>query len=297
MKTNRILTTIIAMMLLTSCTSANTAPVVSAETSTATVTTTEELFETTKTIATTVPNGDTVDTIVDIVTDETVYSEKVQEWARNFARVVYAELENNKTTDTPTVLTPISITHEISAFDMDAMSADIFFLDTDFDGVPELFAGGHGTMGSGRYSVYGADGTMYGNAFFTWSIEDFYIDGMTLYAPSGSNSTPGYTKLTQGLPQIHANGFAFIDGTNTDVKIDLGNNSVTDVSVTTNAEYEALYSQYLGVNYADLQLIDTSSTPYVRDYLRVPDPANYTEEDIYNCLVSLLDEYVAQTAQ
>lgn len=48
-------------------------------------------------------------------------------------------------------ITPISTEHYGAVFDVDAMLAVIFFIDVNNDGLPEMFAGGHGTMGSGRY--------------------------------------------------------------------------------------------------------------------------------------------------
>lgn len=310
MKLKRILTVVAVMILLTSCTftgnmASDNFETSSAEINTAVTTIAEDVNETITTILETAPvTNDTVsETTVDTtgtvasVTVENAYSADVQLWAHNFASAVYAELMNNKTAETPTVLVPISTAHEVSVFDVDAMSADIFFLDTNFDGIPELFVGGHGTMGSGRYSVYSADGTTYGNDIFTWSVEDFCTDGSAIYAPTGSNSSPGFTKLVNSLPQIHANGFGFYDGGASDVEVIVADGTVVSVTVSSEEEFKSLFIQYLDVNYAELEPIDTNACVYMRGYLRVPDPDNYTEEDIYNCLAELLAEYEAHVAE
>lgn len=217
----------------------------------------------------------------------------LEQWAHNFAKGVYAELENNKTADDPTPFAPISNNHEVTAFDIDAMCADIFFLDVNDDDIPELFVGGHGTMGNGRYSIYDVDGNCFGNDKFIWEIESFETDGQYLYAPSGSNSLLGHTKLTQGLPKIYANGFAFMNGTPTEATIETAGSKIV-VTIDSQSDFENLYSQYLNTDYNDLKVIDMNKYICIRDYLRVPDPENYTEEDIYNCLLTLLQEYESE---
>ena len=48
------------------------------------------------------------------------------------------------------------------------------------------------------------------------------------------------------------------------------------------------------LQYDSLQPIDLENNRYISVYLRVPDPENYTEEDIYDCLLGLLQEYENQ---
>ena len=157
--------------------------------------------------------------------------------AKRFADMVYDELQNNKTSDDPTTFAPISIDHEIpeSGFDPEAFTADMILLDINSDGIPELFTGGHGAIGTGRYTVYSADEGSYGNSTFTWSIDGFRIVDGDMYVSSGSNSYWGWVKLCS----------------------------------------------------------DDNPGLYVRDTLRVPDPDNYTAEDIYSCLAPLLERYEA----
>lgn len=109
------------------------------------------------------------------VTESVTSALDIDACAEVFANLVYAELENNKTAENPTTLKPIrnDFAESDLGFDMAAMEADIFLIDTNFDGIPELFAGGHGMMGTGRYSVFSADGVSYGNEMFTWWLDGF----------------------------------------------------------------------------------------------------------------------------
>lgn len=223
------------------------------------------------------------------------YSDDVRKAARTFAKLVYRELENNKTAEDPTFLVPISCDREIpeTGFDHDAFEADIFFIDTDFDGVPELFAGGHGAMGTGRYSVFTADGETYGNGRFAHNFCNFSIADDCMYVSSGSIHSWGWTKLCEGLPSIYFNGFWTETGTN-DLYITFADGTEQTLTGLTFDEAKALYPKYLGVEYDDLRSVgEDEDIPftYARGVLEVPDPENYTEEDIYDCLAELLAEY------
>lgn len=235
-------------------------------------------------------NTDTVSIAENVSQVTTMRITLLEEWAHNFAQAVYTELENNKTSDDPTTFAPIGNNHEVMVFDIDAMCADIFLIDVDGDDIPELFAGGHGTMGNGRYSIYDSNGNCFGNDRFIWEVESFETDGQYLYAPSGSNSLCGHTKLIQGLPRIYANAFAFMDGIPTDATIETEESKIV-VKIDSQSDFENLYLQYLDTDYNALNTIDINKYLCIRGYLRVPDPENYTEEDIYNCLFALLQEY------
>ena len=260
----------------------------STDTNKTTETTAETTFETTaETTAET-----TMETASEnAVTTSNYTTQDIENWTRNFAHSLYTDIVN--TDVNAAVIIPISTEHEISTFDVEAMLADIIFMDVNYDGVPEFFAGGHGTMGSGRYSVYDVDGNCYGTEIFTWDLLSFETDGQTMYAPIGSNSTPGHVVLKQGLPQIYANGFAYIDGTPTDVIVKTTSGATVNTTVTTSEEFEKLYQQYLNVDCTSLHKI-SEETNYVRDYLRVPNPEDYTEDDIYACLLPLINAYVLQ---
>ena len=173
------------------------------------------------------------------------------------------------------------------------MEAELRLLDIDFDGVPELFTTSHGTMGTGGHSIYTADGQFYGYGLYTICFSDFMTDGKAVYAPSGSNSTFGYTKLAVGLPYVRTNGGGFFNGLETPVNICTDGNKV-ETTISSEEEYQKLIEDSFGISYDSLQPIDLEYNRYISGYLRVPDPENYTEEDIYNCLLTLLQEYESE---
>lgn len=223
-----------------------------------------------------------------------VYSENVKAWAETFAGLVYAELENNKTAETPTELYPASSleTSEEALFNA-AFNADIFFIDTDFDGVPELFAGGRGITGTGSYTVYTADGVSYGNGLFAHYFDAYCIADGCMFAHSGSTGFDGWTKLCDGLPTIFCNGLLSDEKTN-NMTLRYSDGRVQDFNGLTYDEAMDMYRKYLNVEYEKLKFADDPENvpfAYARGVLKVPDPENYTEEDIYNCLVELLAEY------
>ncbi|MCM1328789.1 MAG: hypothetical protein NC253_05045 [Ruminococcus sp.] len=226
---------------------------------------------------------------------ENMPSDSARETARVFAGLVYAELENNKTAADPTVLAPVGIDREIpeTGFDPDAFAADIFFIDTDFDGVPELFAGGHGTMGSGNYTVYTAGGESFGRGIFAHYLDAYCIVNGCMFAGSGSTTYNGWTKLCDNLPTVFSNGFLSEESAN-NMTLRYADGYERDFDGITYGEAMDMYSEYLGVEYGDLKPTgkdDEIPFAYARGVLEVPDPENYTEEDIYDCLVKLLAEY------
>ena len=214
----------------------------------------------------------------------------IEDIAHAFAEQVFTALQNNKTADDPIPYAPISTAHEIQSFDPEAMEAELRLLDIDFDGVPELFTTSHGTMGTGGHSIYTADGQFYGYGLYTIDFSDFMTDGKAVYAPSGSNSSFGYTKLAVGLPYVSTNGGSFYIGLETPVNICIDGNK-TETTVSSEEEYKKLIENSFGISYDSLQPVDLEHNRYISGYLRVPDPENYTEEDIYGCLLGLLREY------
>ena len=226
----------------------------------------------------------------DISESTAALSLPIEDIAHAFAGQVFAALQNNKAADDPIPYAPISTAHEIRDFDLEAMEAELRLLDIDFDGVPELFTTSHGTMGTGGHSIYTADGQFYGYGLYTIDFSDFMTDGKAVYAPSGSNSTFGYTKLAVGLPYVKTNGGGFFTGLETPVHICTDGNEV-ETTISSEEEYKKLIEESFGISYDSLQPIDLEDNRCISGYLRVPDPENYTEEDIYDCLLGLLREY------
>lgn len=229
----------------------------------------------------------------DISESTAAMSLPIEDIAHAFAEQVFAALQNNKTSDDSIPYAPISTAHEIQSFDPEAMEAELRLLDIDFDGVPELFTTSHGTMGTGGHSIYTADGQFYGYGLYTICFSDFMTDGKAVYAPSGSNSTFGYTKLAVGLPYVRTNGGGFFNGLETPVNICTDGNKV-ETTISSEEEYQKLIEDSFGISYDSLQPINLEYNRYISGYLRVSDPENYTEEDIYNCLLTLLQEYENQ---
>ena len=67
-----------------------------------------------------------------------------------------------------------------------------------------------------------------------------------------------------------------------------------ETTISSEEEYQKLIEDSFGISYDSLQPIDLEYNRYISGYLRVPDPENYTEEDIYNCLLTLLQEYESE---
>lgn len=228
--------------------------------------------------------------VPDISVSDTALSLPIEDIAHAFAGQVFTALQNNKTADDPIPYAPISTAHEIQDFDLEAMKAELRLLDIDFDGVPELFTTSHGTMGTGGHSIYTADGQFYGYGLYTIDFSDLMTDGKAVYAPSGSNSTFGYTKLAVGLPYVSTNGGGFYIGLETPVNICTDGNTIK-TTISSEEEYKKLIEDSFGISYDSLQPIDLEHNRCISGYLRVPAPENYTEEDIYDCLLGLLREY------
>ncbi|MBQ8826443.1 MAG: hypothetical protein IJ007_05070 [Oscillospiraceae bacterium] len=207
-----------------------------------------------------------------------------------FTELVYAELENNRTAQEDVHFKPVGL-ENISV--IDAMESDMFLLDANSDGAPELFTGTHGTAGTGCYTVYSADEGIYGNSCFTWLIDEFRIVDGEMYAPSGNNWYWGWTKLCKGLSSVHVQ-LVYPDAGAYDVDIRLSDGTEKKLTSVPEAEINELFQEYLGISAKELENSSSESPSYVRACLSVPDPENYTKEDIYNCIAELLAEYAGK---
>lgn len=75
------------------------------------------------------------------------------------------------------------------------------FLDIDFDGIPELFAGCNGIIGSGTKDVFKPDGTKFASDFTCASaLGCGCIVDNVIYMPTGRNIPSGWYKLVDGTP-------------------------------------------------------------------------------------------------
>ena len=172
------------------------------------------------------------------------------------------------------------------------ISTDIGFIDTNADNIPELIVGaGHGTNGINKQFLYNTDGTLMGE-FSTNKDGTVFVDG-SWYAIAQSSGYVIYTKLCDGMPLVYLDwrsdetyGAVYVKQTDSELR-ELGELSYADAA--------KVVSDNLGVSKESLlDAYGTAQPPYICDTLRVPDPENYTEEDIYDCLLSLLQEYEDQ---
>lgn len=213
------------------------------------------------------------------------------------------------------------------------MSA-IYLIDIDFDGIPELFAGNFGNLGVGTYDIYKSDGTLIYTLFNIEAPNGGYVFNDAIYY-STYNGFAGCVKVAEGLPALQLKSKWPSEEDIADVEIITETDDVIIQQGITYDEFKALFTKYLGADYDLLYGEDkkngvgvsmlngiektipnitveeyksrysdnearlyesTAYYPSVNGYLRVPNPENYTEEDINNCLVELLTEYEELTA-
>lgn len=169
-------------------------------------------------------------------------------------------------------------------------------IDVDFDGIPELFAGICGTIGAGFYDIYTPNGETLGTDVYCCSdlSSGHIVDGV-MYMFSGRNPNPGWVKLIVGTPSVMVQDWINTKDAVNPVEVHTSNGTVKYFEKQSMEDIKDLYKEYLAVNYDDLYLtVDSPEYLCVRGSLSVPDPMNYTEDDIYNCLVPLLNDYVMQ---
>lgn len=207
--------------------------------------------------------------------------------------------------------------------------SSLYLIDIDFDGIPELFAGNFGNLGVGTYDIYKSDGTLIYTLFNIEAPGGGEVFNNTIYY-STYNGFAGRVKVAQGLPSLQLKSKWPSEEDTADVEITTETGDVIIRQGINYDEFRALFTEYLGAEYDllygecekngvnvsmpngiektvpnitaeqyksrysdnDVKLHgNTSFYPSVSGYLRVPDPENYTEEDVYNCLVELLSEY------
>lgn len=124
----------------------------------------------------------------------------------------------------------------------------------------------------------------------------YCITDNVMYAPSNTNWRTGWLKFCEGLPNVCIN--YVYDDADSEVKIENAEMEINGekqvLDNPTLEEAENAFSKFLCTDYSKLASISEEEEPpfvFARGYLRVPDPENYSEEDIYNCLVELLSEY------
>ena len=216
------------------------------------------------------------------------YSKVIHDLARIYTDKIMEKLADGSAEDG---FAPIASGTDTSV-GTQALNSVLYLADTEFDGVPELFAGVSGTVGAGKYDFYSQDGTLFGTIICRAGLDcGKAVDG-AVYIDSGRNSYPGWTKLTAGCPSIHITDFTDFDGADNDVDIAMSDGTEKTLTGLTFDDVKALYPEYLGVDY-DVLAEPPAGAEYncLEGTLAVPDPDNYTEEDIYSCIEKLLNEY------
>lgn len=212
-----------------------------------------------------------------------IYSPNIQELAHIYTVSILEKLEHSKGKFD---FMPVSMNSD----NMIELQSILILLDIDFDGIPELFAGCSSTIGAATYEVFKSDGSSMGEAFCCSGLDMRVNINGVIYVFSGRNPYPGWVKLVDGLPSIYLTDFINKDGKN-DVDLTTAEGEKKILNDLSLDEVKEVYTEYLGVDYDELYNQNYSDDIKIDGYLRVPDPENYTEEDIYNCLVKLLAQY------
>lgn len=286
---NRIFAAAMVSLWLCSCGAENVSDDSETETQETTLFISEKTAETTvmTNVETTV--GTTVET-----TDGTDTEESVEEIPENEAiAAVFTKLLSQKLVDSASDEYGFKALTADETIGMEALESVLELADIDLDGVPELFAGTTGIIGAGRFDVFKADGTILGKNVLCCSdlAMGSIVDGV-VYIFSGRNPYPGWVKMVEGTPAVYVSDWIneeeavnTVDIFNADgTKETIENLSIDDV--------KKVYSDYLGVDYDKLQ--DNLNYPAyqcIYGNLLVPDADNLTDEDIYNCVLYLLEKY------
>lgn len=180
--------------------------------------------------------------------------------------------------------------YTVTAFDVPAMmwSTDVGFMDINADKNPELIVGcGHGINGIDTQSLYATDGTSIGDFPVNWDGA-VYVDD-TWYATAVATGYEIYTQLIDGLPYVYLDWRDSNAETFGEVHVKEAGKEVTELGEKTYAEASKVVEDYLGVTKEALSeaQIKPTAVQYICDTLRVQDPENYTQEDIYNSLLEL----------
>lgn len=248
---------------------------------------------------TTIKSTESVDTARIAETTDAAIAIKndTQKWGHTYARVLMEKL--SRTTDVYG-FTPIS--NEIDAeTGMNGMLSIVYLMDVDMNGIPEMLAGTASMLDGCELDVYSCDGTYWGNIKCTWDIYDNLVvtDGV-MYSICVGNNWSSIVKFEIGVPSV----ITYIqsnDMLNITVK---QNEDVEKYDNFTKEQRKDIVNSVLCVDYDVLHNLwleknanNTNSFLCVQGYLQVPDPEDYNEEDIYNCIIDLLTKYEKLVAE
>lgn len=219
-------------------------------------------------------------------------SVEVQKLAHTYASVILDKLA--RTTD-EFGFTPISTDIDASE-GMYGIFSILYVMDVDFDGVPELLAGTASTIGGAEYDVFSVDGRFWGNAQCASGVEYGFKLNNVFWQDTGLMATRGSVKFVEGIPAIYYDTVYDNEShTMTNVVVYTDTGEVLEKGSVGEEDFNNLYLEYLDVDRIALQEAEQVELPNVQGYLQVPDTENYTDEDVYNCILGLLEQYYELT--
>lgn len=248
---------------------------------------------------TTINSTESVNTAIVTETKDATIAKKndMQKLGHTYARALMEKLA--RTTDVYG-FTPIS--NEIDAdAGMNGILSIVYLMDVDMDGIPEMLAGTASMLDGYELDVYSYDGAYWGNIKCTWDIYDnvVLIDDV-MYSICVGNRWDSIVKFEVGVPSV-ITYMQSNDMLNITVK---QNEDVEKYNNFTKEQRKDIVNSVLCVDYDVLHNLwleknanNTNSCFCVQGYLQVPNPEDYNEEDIYNCILELLTEYEELVAE
>ncbi|MBQ8780629.1 MAG: hypothetical protein IJZ72_03005 [Oscillospiraceae bacterium] len=234
------------------------------------------------------------DSAMQLFLPESESSETAPKYAETYADILYNRLtqEGGCTFANPYAPDKIFELKPASIYEREAIAleSDLIVWDVNNDGTPELLIGNHTTTGGMTLNIISADGTDMGAFICNTSFDFREIDG-ELYTFSGMNSMPVWTKFSNGNMSLVV--FKMTDSKNKLYYAYLYNGStlLLQYNDITEEEFKKLITSHIGAEYDEFLNAPSAQLAYVHRRLEVPDPENYTKEDIYNCLEGVFAEY------
>lgn len=297
----------ISVMLFTACTSTVTPDVTEKVTEIPSVTATTVIDTVTEsTTSTTTPETTQVQTEQEQTkteqTVETNASQEVIEWSNAYASLLWNTFASYDTEADKRVFvaeSPYCIDYKCnmdSSTEKYRPETQVCIADVNFDAVPELCIRRLTTPNefstvTDCADVYALDGTLLG----TSSIFELLQYGNDCYGCIGGAGCEYIVKLTGNYPFVYASESYTDDNDVWKTMLCTGANAVVTECVETDdyTTIEASCVEHLGVKPTTLYEQGTN-IPVIRGAIQVPDPTNYAEEDLYNCLLPLLQQYEEQ---
>lgn len=292
---------ILGVLLLTSCGVNNSEQIVKTETTT----TSTVIIEDASTVAVTTKKETETENVTTELLDETAVNDTLDDTTKVESSTTVAT-DSNSSITLNTEMTKVLTTYTevltkllndgtgmYTVTDMETpaalMSTDVGFIDINSDNVPELIVGcGHGINGIDEQQLYRTDGTCIGS--YAVNYGGIVAVNDTCYAIAQSNGYVLYTKLCDEMPCVYLD-WRTDDGYDA-VHVKTADTEEQELGAMSFDEAAETVQKYLGVTEDELNTVQGTVKPqYVCDTLRVTDPQNYTDEDIYNSLLTLYTLY------